>query len=76
MADVLPSQKDFGRDIGIWNIANALPKLLAPVLGGPLIDTFVGIHQPVLGFQLLFAMAIIYCLIGTVTVRFIRGVKR
>jgi MFS family permease len=75
VADVLPSQKDFARDIGVWNIANALPGLLAPVIAGPLIDTFAGLHQPVLGFQLLFAVAIVYCLIGTVTVRYIRGVK-
>jgi MFS family permease len=75
VADVLPSQKDFARDIGVWNISNALPGLLAPVIAGPLIDTFAGLHQPVLGFQLLFAVAIVYCLIGTVTVRYIRGVK-
>jgi MFS family permease len=75
VADVLPSQKDFARDMGVWNISNALPRLLAPVIAGPLIDTFAGLHQPVLGFQLLFAVAIVYCLIGTVTVRYIRGVK-
>jgi hypothetical protein len=28
-----------------------------------------------LGFQLLFAMAIIYCIVGTVTVRYIRGAR-
>jgi MFS family permease len=76
VADVLPSQQDFARDIGVWNIANALPRVLAPVVAGPLIDTFTRLHQPVLGFQFLFAVAIVYCLIGTVTVRYIRGVKR
>jgi len=76
VADVLPSQQDFARDIGIWNIANALPRVIAPVVAGPLIDTFARLHQPVLGFQLLFAVAIVYCLLGTVTVRYIRGVKR
>ena len=35
-----------------------------------------GLHQPVFGFQFLFAVAIVYCLIGTITVRYIRGVKR
>ncbi|GAC1300236.1 MAG: hypothetical protein NVSMB27_40620 [Ktedonobacteraceae bacterium] len=75
VADVLPSQKDFARDIGVWNISNALPRLLAPVIAGPLIDTFAGLHRPVLGFQLLFAVAVVCCLVGTVTVRYIRGVK-
>ena len=76
VADVLPSEKSFARDMGVWNIALSLPQVIAPVLGGPLIDTFTRAGNPVLGYQLLFSMAIIYCVIGTVTVRFIRGVKR
>ena len=76
VADVLPSQRHYARDMGVWNISQSLPQVIAPIIGGPLIDTFTRAHQPVLGFQLLFAMAIVYCLIGTVTVRYIRGVKR
>ena len=76
VADVLPSEKSFARDMGVWNIALSLPQVIAPVLGGPLIDSFTRSGNPVLGFQLLFSMAIIYCVIGTVTVRYIRGVKR
>lgn len=76
VADVLPSHKNFARDMGIWNISLSLPQVIAPIIGGPLIDTFTRSHQPVLGFQLLFAISVAYCLIGTVTVRFIRGVKR
>ncbi len=76
VADVLPSHRDFARDMGVWNISLSLPQVIAPIVGGPLIDAFTRSHQPVLGFQLLFAIAVVYCLIGTVTVRFIRGVKR
>jgi MFS family permease len=76
VADVLPSQRDYARDMGIWNIALSLPQVIAPVLGGPLIDSFTRSGNPTLGFQLLFAMAIVYCVIGTVTVRYIRGVKK
>jgi MFS family permease len=76
VADVLPSHRDFARDMGVWNISLSLPQVIAPIIGGPLIDAFTRSHQPVLGFQLLFAIAVVYCLIGTVTVRFIRGVKR
>lgn len=75
VADVLPSDKNFARDMGVWNIALSLPQVIAPVLGGPIIDSFTRVHNPVLGFQVLFTMAIIYCVIGTVTVRFIRGIK-
>ncbi|MBV9231548.1 MAG: MFS transporter [Chloroflexi bacterium] len=76
VADVLPSHRDYARDMGIWNIALSLPQVVAPVLGGPLIDSFTHAGNATLGFQLLFAMAIVYCVIGTVTVRYIRGVKK
>jgi MFS family permease len=76
VADVLPSHSNYARDMGVWNISLSLPQVIAPVIGGPLIDSFTRSGHPILGFQLLFAMAIAYCLIGTATVRFIRGVKR
>jgi len=76
VADVLPSEKHFARDMGIWNISLSLPQVIAPVIGGPIIDHFTHAGNPLAGYQVIFAMSIIYCLIGTVTVRFIRGVKR
>jgi MFS family permease len=75
VADVLPSHRHYARDMGIWNVSLSVPQIIAPVLGGPLIDAFVRMKLPVLGFQLLFAMAIVYCVLGTVTVRFVKGVK-
>jgi Na+/melibiose symporter-like transporter len=76
VADVLPSHRNYARDMGIWNISLSLPQVIAPVLGGPLTDSFTRSGQAVLGYQLLFAMAIAFCILGTVTVRYIRGVKR
>ncbi len=76
VADVLPSQNNFARDMGIWNISIALPQVIAPVIGGPIVDTFVRNGQPVFGYQLLFVLAIVYGILGTVTVRYIRGVKK
>ena len=75
VADVLPSNRTYARDMGVWNIALSLPQVIAPVLGGPIIDSFTRAGNPVGGYQVLFSMAILYCIIGTVTVRFIRGVK-
>ena len=75
VADVLPSRRDHARDMGVWNISLSLPQVIAPVIGGPLLDSFNKSGQPVLGFQILFAMSIAYCLIGTVTVRYIRKVQ-
>jgi MFS family permease len=76
VADTLPSRQHYARDMGVWNISLAIPQIIAPVLGGPLIDYFTRSGQGVLGFQLIFAMAIVYCIIGTVTVRYIRGVRQ
>lgn len=72
VADVLPSRQNYARDMGVWNIALSVPQIVAPVLGGPLLDTFAQHGQTVLGYQVLFILAIIYCVLGTVTVRFIR----
>ncbi|GCE26864.1 hypothetical protein KDA_23480 [Dictyobacter alpinus] len=76
VADTLPSKQNFARDMGVWNISLAVPQIIAPVLGGPLIDSFARSGHPVQGYQILFVMAIIYCILGTVTIRYIRGVKR
>ncbi len=76
VADVLPSHRNYARDMGVWNISLSLPQVIAPVLGGPLINSFTRSGHTVLGFQLLFAMAIAYCVLGTVTVRYIKGVKK
>lgn len=72
VADVLPSDRSYARDMGVWNVALSLSQVIAPILGGPLLDTFAHAGQPVLGYQVLFSMAIMYCVVGTVTVRFIR----
>lgn len=76
VADVLPSAKHYARDMGVWNISLSLPQVIAPVIGGPIIDHFNRSGNPVLGYQVIFVLAIVYCLLGTVTVRFIRGVKK
>ena len=76
VVDVLPSHRNYARDMGIWNISLSLPQVIAPVIGGPIIDSFTRSGNSVAGYQAIFIMAIVYCLIGTVTVRYIRGVKR
>ena len=76
LADVITSHRHYERDIGVWNISLSLPQVIAPVLGGPLIDSFARQGHPVVGFQLLFGMAILYCLLGTATISFIRKVKK
>ena len=76
VADVLPDEKTFARDMGIWNIALTLPQVLAVVLGGWLLAFGVTVGNRSLGYTLLFAFLVIFCVLGTVTVRNIKGVKR
>jgi MFS family permease len=76
VADVLPSEATFARDMGVWNIALTLPQVVAVVFGGWLLSLAVAVGQPSLGYTLLFVSFVVFCVLGTVTVRFIRGVKR
>lgn len=41
MTDVLPKALDRGKDLGVINIANALPQVAAPVLAAPIV-TYLG----------------------------------
>jgi MFS family permease len=37
VVDVLPNPDDSGKDLGVFNIANALPQTIAPLIGGFLV---------------------------------------
>ncbi|HEX6542147.1 MAG TPA: MFS transporter [Ktedonobacterales bacterium] len=76
VADVLPSKETFARDMGIWNIALTLPQVLAAVFGGWLLAIGVASGNLGVGYTLLFISLVAFCVLGTITVRFIRGVKR
>lgn len=76
VADVLPSRDNYARDMGVWNIGLTLPQVLALVLGSRLIDLGASTGHPQFGFTLLFAGFIVFCALGTVTVRNIKGIKR
>lgn len=42
ITEVLPSDHDAGRDLGLSNLANTLPQMFAPVLGAALLETAAG----------------------------------
>lgn len=65
---VLPSNQNAARDLGIMNIANAGPQILAPVLGGVLV-TVTG------NYQILFIVMIVSVTVSSVFVKFIRSVR-
>jgi MFS family permease len=67
MTDVLPTALDRGKDLGVINVANALPQVAAPVLAAPIV-TYLG------GYRALYLVAAVIGLAGAVLVRRIRGV--
>ncbi len=67
MTEVLPDAADAGRDLGVINIAAALPQVLAPLIAAPVV-TMLG------GYPVLYTLAAASVLAGALLVRRIRGV--
>ncbi|MDX2540275.1 MFS transporter [Streptomyces sp. WI04-05B] len=67
MTDVLPKAVDRGKDLGVINVANALPQVAAPVLAAPIV-TYLG------GYPVLYLVSAVIGLAGAVLVGRIRGV--
>lgn len=64
-ADLLPDERDHGRDLGIVNVTAALGQLIGPVLGAGLV-ALVG------GFWLVFAASAVLSVVGGVLTAFAR----
>lgn len=69
--EVLPDRRTSGKDLGVFNMANALPQSIAPALGGVLLARIGGGTD----FTVLFVVAAISGVIGAVLTMLIRGVK-
>ncbi len=82
VTDVLKDDRRFARDMGVWNVALTTPQVLAYIISALVIALFAtggllaGFGHPTFGYQLLFVLLVIYATLGTVTVRFIKGVAR
>ncbi|MCU1574374.1 MAG: transporter [Micrococcaceae bacterium] len=68
LTQVLPSARSRGRDLGVINVANSLPQVLAPLIAFPLV-VFLG------GYVTLYVVAAVIGLLGAVFVVRIRGVR-
>lgn len=64
---VLPDAASRGKDLGVINIANALPQVLAPIIAAPIV-TAMG------GYRVLYVVAAVIGLIGSTAVLKIRSV--
>ncbi|WP_156221949.1 MFS transporter [Pseudactinotalea suaedae] len=72
VTQVLPSSGDAARDLGVINIAAALPQVVAPVLAAPLVAAFASVNA---GYAALYALSAAVSILGGVLVGRIRGVR-
>jgi MFS family permease len=68
VTEVLPAATDRGKDLGIVNIANAAPQVLAPALAAPIV---AGLG----GYPVLYSLTAVVTLAGAVLVLPIRSVR-
>ena len=68
LTQVLPSAASRGKDMGVINVANSLPQVIAPIIAWPLV-TILG------GYVTLYVVAAVIGLLGAVFVVKIKGVE-
>ena len=68
ITQVLPAAGDRGKDLGVINVANTLPQVLAPAVAAPLV-AYLG------GYRALYLTAAALGLLGAGLVRRIRTVR-
>lgn len=78
-SDVLPSMDDYAKDMGVWHIALVFPQVIATPVAGVLLDQFQLVGKsngmPSLGYTVIFGMAVVYFVLGTVFVHRIKGAR-
>jgi len=67
LTEVLPSARDRAKDLGVINIANSLPQVIAPALAAPIVKHLGG-------YPVLYLLASAVTVLGAVLVRQIRSV--
>ncbi|WP_433829224.1 MFS transporter [Actinoplanes sp. CA-015351] len=68
--DVLPNPDDAAKDMGVMNIANALPQSLVPILAAPILAIGGGSN-----YSALFLSGAVVAVVGSVLVRMVRGAR-
>lgn len=79
VSDVLPSVDDYAKDMGIWHVADVLPQIVAGSIAGIMLDNFQRIgaahNMPNLGYTVIFLMAAVFFVLGTIFVAKIKGAR-
>ncbi|HEX6796998.1 MAG TPA: MFS transporter [Ktedonobacterales bacterium] len=74
--DVLPSQSDAGKDLGIWGAASTLPGIVAPLLGSTIIVLAGAVGETALGYRGVFGLATLFLALGAALVLKVRESRR
>ena len=69
--EVLPDRENNGKDLGVFNMANALPQSIAPAVGGVLLSRLGGGTD----FTALLITAAAVGVLGAILTMFIRSVR-
>ncbi len=72
--DVLPPTDEAGKFMGIWSAIGILPQVTATAVSGVILQVL----QPLpnhLNYTVLFALTIVYLLLGTIVIRQVKGVR-
>jgi len=72
VVDVLPNPDNSGKDLGVFNMANAMPQTLAPALGGVLLAIGSATNQ---NYDLLLGVAAAASVIGALVILPIKSVR-
>ncbi|MEU4237354.1 MFS transporter [Actinoplanes sp. NPDC026619] len=70
--EVLPNPDDAAKDMGVLNIANALPQSLVPILAAPILAIGAGTAS---NYKLLFLLGAVVAVVGSTLVRMVRGAR-
>ncbi|MDQ6917969.1 MAG: MFS transporter [Candidatus Dormibacteraeota bacterium] len=72
--DTLPDKANPAKDLGLFHVADALPRVGIPLLAGVVLFLFNQV-QPLLGYRAIFLMAVVLYIAATVFVSRIRSVR-
>lgn len=75
-SDVLPNEKEFGKDMGVWSLALVLPQVIAAPVAGNLLDYFEKIAPTLhVGYSMIFLLAVVYFSSGLYYIKYVVNVK-
>ena len=74
--DALPSLKEAGKDLGMWNASTTLPNMFAPLLGGIILMVASIFHDVDLGYRAIFLAASAFLVVAAICVLLVHEQRR